>query len=70
VSEEDGIAHTRTLLESAGESLNAGGLIAIEVDSTRAALVYDLASQLGWLNARIEADLFGRPRFLLANKET
>ena len=69
VSEMDGMAHTYSLLETAADSLASGGLIAIEVDSTRAAKVLDLACQLGWQNARIEADLFSRPRFLLANKE-
>ena len=70
VSDADGMTHTRGLLETAGESMVVGGLIAIEVDSTRAEKVRDLACRLGWKNARIEADLFDRPRFLLANKET
>ena len=70
VSGEDGLSHTRELLESALDRLVPGGLIAIEVDSTRAEMAQDLACRLGWPNARVEADLFGRPRFLLATKET
>jgi release factor glutamine methyltransferase len=69
VSGEDGMDHTRELLVSAVDRLVPGGLIAIEVDSTRAEMACDLACRLGWPNARVEADLFGRPRFLLATKE-
>ncbi len=70
VSDDDGIEHTRTLLETAACRMITGGLLAIEVDSTRAGMVHNLARKLGWPNTRIEADLFGRPRFLLATKET
>lgn len=70
VSGEDGMDHTRELLVRAVDHLVPGGLIAIEVDSTRAEMAHDLARRLGWPNARVEADLFGRPRFLLATKET
>ena len=60
----------RALLEAARKKLVAGGLIAIEVDSTRADAVIHQAVKLGWGNSRIEADLFGRPRFFLATKES
>jgi release factor glutamine methyltransferase len=70
VSGADGMGHTRELLEGAASRLAPGGLLAIEVDSTRADVVIDLARQMGWPNARVEADLFGRPRFLHATKET
>jgi release factor glutamine methyltransferase len=69
VSGVDGLNHTRALLESAGSRLKPGGLIAIEVDSTRSGAVLDTAGSLGWRTARVEADLFGRPRFFLATKE-
>jgi release factor glutamine methyltransferase len=68
VSGVDGMNHTRTLLNGAKRRLVPGGLIAIEVDSTRAEAVLDLANQIGWRDARVEADIFGRPRFFLANK--
>jgi release factor glutamine methyltransferase len=70
VSGVDGMDHTTVLLQEAKGRLLPGGLIAIEVDSTRAGAVLDLAAQVGWQNARVEADLFGRSRFFLANKET
>jgi len=70
VSGADGMDHIKMLLEGAPSRLVPGGLIAIEVDSTRAYMARDLAVQLGWPDARVEADLFGRPRFLLATKET
>ena len=69
-SGRDGMTHTRALLKTAADRMVAGGLLAIEVDSTRAETAHDLADRLGWQNARIQADLFGRPRYLLANKET
>jgi len=69
VSGVDGLSHTRALLDGAKSRLVPGGLVAIEVDSTRAGAVLDLADQLGWQNAHVEADLFGRSRFFFATKE-
>ncbi len=47
------------------EHLTLGGLLAIEVDARRADLAVDLAVRFGW-SARIERDVFDRPRYLLA----
>ena len=69
VSGNAGMEHTRVLLEAAMGRLVPGGLLAIEVDSTRAEVVLDLAREIGWADARVEEDLFGRPRYLLATKE-
>jgi release factor glutamine methyltransferase len=69
VGGEDGMKHTQALLETAGASLRPGGLLAIELDSGRAPGVLALSRAAGWIGARIERDLFGRSRFLLANKE-
>jgi len=69
VSGADGLGHTTELLESARSCLRPGGLLAIEVDSTRAGAVLDAAGRFGWRDAVVEADLFGRPRFFLATKE-
>lgn len=69
VSGMDGLEHTRRLLEDAREVLRPGGLFAIELDSTRAPESLRLAREHGWTNARVESDLFGRPRYLLATKE-
>lgn len=69
VASDDGLAPTNVLLEAARHRLLTGGLLAIEVDSRRAPAVRERAVRLGWRDARIEADLFGRPRFFLATKE-
>jgi HemK-like putative methylase len=67
VSGERGMCHTRILLESAIGHLEPGGLLAIEIDSQRADIALSLAVGCGWSAARIEDDVFGRPRYLLAN---
>ncbi|MCH7776963.1 MAG: peptide chain release factor N(5)-glutamine methyltransferase [Gemmatimonadetes bacterium] len=67
VSGERGMRHTRLLLESAIGHLEPGGLLAIEIDSQRADIALSLAVRCGWGAARIENDVFGRPRYLLAN---
>lgn len=62
----DGLTHTSTLLELAGRHLAAGGMLALEIDSRRAEAVRGLAERAGWCAPRVELDVFGRPRFLLA----
>lgn len=64
-----GMEHTAALLEGAARHLVSGGLLAVELDSRRSALALDLATQAGWRDARVEYDLFGRSRFLLARRE-
>ncbi len=65
VSRENGMWHIHRILEGAMEHLTLGGLLAIEVDARRADLAIDLAVRFGW-SARIEKDVFDRPRYLLA----
>jgi release factor glutamine methyltransferase len=65
----DGLLHTDALLRAASAVLLPGGLLAIEVDCGRAAATHALARALGWRDARLEDDLFGRPRYLLATRE-
>lgn len=62
----DGLAHTTTLLETAGRHLAGGGMLALEIDSRRAEAVRGLALRAGWRAPWVELDVFGRPRFLLA----
>ncbi len=62
-----GLEHTRGLLEGAGRVLRPGGLLAIELDSTRSEITCLTAEHTGW-RARVERDLFGRPRFLVATR--
>jgi release factor glutamine methyltransferase len=69
VSGEGGLAHTRRLLEGAAPALAPGGLLALEVDSTRAETTLRLAREAGWRGARLKRDLFGRLRYLIATKE-
>ncbi|MFQ5703959.1 MAG: peptide chain release factor N(5)-glutamine methyltransferase [Gemmatimonadales bacterium] len=70
VSGPDGLGHLRELLGNAMSYLKRGGLIAFELDSTRARETLELAFQAGWKNARLEPDLFGRLRHIIATKES
>jgi len=69
VSDGDGMTLTEALLAGAGAHLATGGLLALEVDAARAERAAQVALELGWSEVRIEHDLFGRPRYLLANRE-
>jgi release factor glutamine methyltransferase len=66
VSGKFGMEHIGRLLAEGKGYLSEGGLIALEVDSERASMALELAREAGWCNARLERDIFGRPRFLLA----
>ncbi len=69
VSGEDGLVHTKRLLEDAKQRLEPGGLLAIELDSQRASEARSLALRLGWDEVTVRTDLFGRFRYLLAVRE-
>ena len=69
VSGADGLRHTDALLRMAPARLAPGGLLAVEVDCNRASASAALARATGWAAVRVEDDLFGRPRYLLATKE-
>ena len=62
--------HIAALVTGSVSLLEPGGLLAIEIDCTRADFARELAREAGWINARIENDLFERPRYLLATKES
>lgn len=64
----DGTEPTRRLIDGAAHHLADGGLLAIEVDCSRGEAVAAYARTRGWPDARIAADVFGRPRFFLATK--
>jgi release factor glutamine methyltransferase len=66
VSEPDGLAHVRELCTGALRHLRPGGLIALEIDCRRAPEVLTIARDAGLEGPRIENDLFGRSRYLLA----
>lgn len=65
---EDGLEATEQLLLEARRVLRPGGLLALEVDSTRAQATAHRASALEWQQLEIHTDLFGRERYLLARR--
>lgn len=69
VSDDEGLRHTRDLLEAAGDALRDGGLLAVEIDSRRANRVLAIAERVGWTTGGIHRDVFGRRRYLLTTKE-
>jgi release factor glutamine methyltransferase len=68
VSGADGLAATMALLDDGRRVLRPGGWVAVEVDCTRAGLAAEHALALGWTDVAVEADLFGRERFLFARR--
>jgi release factor glutamine methyltransferase len=64
----DGLAATRELLDDARRVLRPGGWLALEVDATRGERTRSLAGRFGWRGAEIHLDLFGRERYLLAQR--
>ena len=69
VSGADGLTATRGLLAGAAPLLEPGGCLALEIDERRAEAVQALAWRHGWSRVAVYDDLFGRPRFLLADLE-
>jgi release factor glutamine methyltransferase len=68
VSGEDGMAATMRLLDEGREVLRPGGWLALEVDCSRAAAAAGQASAFGWTEVTMHMDLFGRERYLLAQR--
>ncbi|MBP9202176.1 MAG: peptide chain release factor N(5)-glutamine methyltransferase, partial [Gemmatimonadales bacterium] len=64
----DGLADTRRLLGQAVRVLRPGGVVALEIDATRAAASLALAAAAGLAMATVRDDLFGRARYLLARR--
>jgi release factor glutamine methyltransferase len=58
----------RLLVES-HQAVPPGGLLAMEIDSSRAAETVALADRAGWREIAITQDLFGRDRYLAARRE-
>jgi release factor glutamine methyltransferase len=65
---EGGLDAIRRLVTQARHSLNAGGLIALEVDSARAQESLALVSTAGFERVEVRNDLFGRPRYVLGRQ--
>jgi release factor glutamine methyltransferase len=65
----DGMATTARLVREAAGALEPGGLLAVEVDARRASLAADLVGRdPRFHRIRVELDLAGRERFVLARR--
>ncbi|MGH7690795.1 MAG: N5-glutamine methyltransferase family protein, partial [Gemmatimonadaceae bacterium] len=69
LSGENGLAATRELVRGAAARLEAGGVLALEVDARRASLVAELVSaDAAFRDVSVRLDLAGRERFVLARR--
>ena len=64
----DGMRATRALLTDARRVVRPGGWIALELDASRAQLAGEAAVAAGWARVSVINDLFGRERYLLAQR--
>jgi release factor glutamine methyltransferase len=64
----DGMTATSRLLLDGLRVVKPGGWIALEVDCTRAGDAADRARGAGWSEVIVQADLYGRERYLLARR--
>jgi release factor glutamine methyltransferase len=64
----DGLDATRRLLDDGRRVVAPGGWIALELDASRAEATASMAGAHGWRNIMIHPDLFGRERYLLAQR--
>jgi release factor glutamine methyltransferase len=64
----DGMDATSAIIREGTRVLKSGGWLALEVDCSRAAAAAQMASQHGWQDVSIHKDLFGRERYLLAQR--
>ena len=64
----DGLEVTTRLLDEGREVLRTGGWLALEIDCSRAGQTAMAAIRQGWENVSIHEDLFGRERYLLAQR--
>ncbi len=62
----DGLDLTRRLMKDGLRVVRPGGLLALELDCSRAAAVCREAVIMGWSEVSLQDDLFGRARYLLA----
>jgi release factor glutamine methyltransferase len=64
----DGLDAVRGLLRGAAAHLRLGGLLALEIDSTRGRAVLELGRSTGWVDGRVLPDAAGRDRYFLATR--
>jgi release factor glutamine methyltransferase len=66
----DGLADLRDIVDQAPRHLRSGGLLALELDESRAAEVAGwFEGARDWRGVEVRPDLAGRPRILLASRE-
>ena len=63
-----GTEQAEAILAGAGEWLSPGGTAVIEIAPHQAGTLQDAALRAGFASARVEADLAGRPRALVAHR--
>ncbi|HEU5219717.1 MAG TPA: peptide chain release factor N(5)-glutamine methyltransferase [Gemmatimonadales bacterium] len=66
----DGLEATRRILGQGLKLLAPGGWLVMELDSTRSAASAGLAQASGWTAINVWDDLYGRPRYLTARRDT
>ncbi len=64
----DGMEQTTRLVREGWAAVRPGGWMALELDSSRANAAATLAAGNGWQNVSLHRDLFGRERYLLAQR--
>lgn len=64
----DGLVATRRLLDDGRRVVRRGGWIALELDASRAGATATVAGEYNWQQVTIHHDLFGRERYLLAQR--
>ncbi len=67
-SGSDGLDATRRLLDDGRRVVVPGGWLALELDASRAGATAAAAGARGWRHVTIHHDLFGRERYLLAQR--
>jgi release factor glutamine methyltransferase len=64
----DGMRATHGLLADGLRVVRPGGWLALELDASRAHMAREAATTAGWTRVSVINDLFGRERFLLAQR--
>ncbi len=65
----DGLNLAREIVIAASQKLKSGGLLALELDPRNAATLAADLEPSDWQDVRLEADLVGRERFVLARRK-
>jgi len=64
----DGLADIRRIVAEAPAWLRPGGALVVEIGESQGPAVSDLAGRAGFVDVRVEPDLAGRPRALVARR--